>query len=315
MTETRGTAASPMRVLYIAGAQHCGSTMLDAILGNAPGARSVGEMGGFHRFEDATACDCRLPPATCEPCRAVLDALGARAQLGDLRRLGPRPLKERRAYWTLFGGRGRSAYARMADTMLRAAATQTGASVLIDSSKNASRAAALAQDSAADVRVVHLVRDGRGYLRSKRRRARADGRRFVPPVELWTWLMKNLLVSAVLRRSVPADRYLLCRYEDLVTDPAAELARIGAFAGLDTSGLAEAATGAGLERRHLFEPRRRVDYRRVLLEPDRLRTPRLARWLDWSYWLGGGFVSSRWGYDRARSYLDGPGAPAVRPES
>ncbi len=291
------------RIIYLAGAQHCGSTMLDAILGNAPGARSLGEVGGFHRYRDATECDCGEPPASCAPCSAATAALASIGQLDDLHRLSPLPLKERRAHWTLLGSRVRVAYARVAVTIFGAVARTTESTVLVDSSKNASRAAALVHDSGFDVRVVHIVRDGRGYLRSKQRRA--DGRRLPPtPIALAPWLVKNLLIGVLLRARVPSDRYLLCRYEDLARDPDAELQRIGAFAGLNTSGLAGAATGDGLPRRHLFEPRRRVDYRLVRLDPSRLGGQRESDARNLGYWLSGGFVSALWGYDRRQRYLD-----------
>lgn len=291
------------RILYLAGAQHCGSTMLDAILGNAPGARSLGEVGGFHRYRDAADCDCGEPPASCVPCAAAVSALVANNELDAFHRLSPLPLKERRAWWTLFRSRQRAAYARVAVTIYSAVARATEATVLVDSSKNASRAAAIAHDSGLDVRVVHIVRDGRGYLRSKERRS--DGRRLRPlPVALAPWLTKNLLIGVALRARLPAERYLVCRYEDLARDPEAELRRIGRFAGLDTGDLAAAATSDGLPRHHLFEPRRRVDYRIVRLDPSRLGSQREPEARNRRYWLAGGFVSRRWGYDRRQRYLD-----------
>ncbi|CAN5200336.1 hypothetical protein BH18ACT4_BH18ACT4_00980 [soil metagenome] len=293
-----------VRIVYIAGAQHCGSTLLDAILCNAPGARSLGEVGGVHRYQSADSCDCRQPPGSCAPCGAAISALAESGALATFHQLSPLPLKERRAYWTVTGAGGRAEYARVADILFDAVARETRCRVLVDSSKNISRAAALIHDSRHDVRVVHLIRDGRGYLRSRRRRASGDRRSYPLPVAIAPWLAKNLLLSAVLRRATTPDRYLLCRYENLADDPARELARIGAFAGLDTTALAAEATAEGLVRRHLFEPRRRVDYRQVRLDRSRLRSqresPRQSLW----YWLSGGFVSGLWGYDRRQRYLD-----------
>ena len=97
------------------------------------------------------------------------------------------------------------------------------------------------------------------------------------------------------------------RYEDLVLDPQAVLDRIGAFAGLDTSGLAGLATGAGVTRRHLFEPPRRVDYGTVKLDAGRLESQRLTPAANARFWATGGAVARLWGYDRAQSYLPSPG--------
>jgi hypothetical protein len=83
-----------------------------------------------------------------------------------------------------------------------------------------------------------------------------------------------------------------------MADPGAELARIGQFAEIDTSGLAERATSGGLTRGHLYEPRRRVDYRVVHLDPGRLSAPPLPRLQNLLFWVGGGFLSRRWGYTR-----------------
>lgn len=295
-------AGSELRVVYIAGAKNCGSTMLDAILGNAPGARSLGEVGGFHRYEPGAECACRQAP--CAVCPLVVSGLAAAGVTAQYARVSPLPLKERRAHWTVVGTRARRRYAQAADVIFDSTAAATGAGVLIDSSKNASRAAALVHDSRYDVRVVHVVRDGRGYLRSRKRRAAAEAKRHLAAVALVSWLSKNLLISSVLAPRLPPNRYMVCRYEDLVGDARATLDRVCAFAGLDSTGLVEAAmTGTGVARRHLYEPARTVDYRRVHLDPTRLDTQRETALRNAVFWLLGGFLSRRWGYDREQSYL------------
>jgi hypothetical protein len=121
------------------------------------------------------------------------------------------------------------------------------------------------------------------------------------------WLAKNVLVATVLRRTLRPGAYLLCRYEDLLTDLDAELQRIASFTGLDVTGLADAATTApGVPRDHLFEPVRRTDYRQVVLDPGRLSSQREAPGRNLRYWVLGGFVSRLWGYDREQSYLSKP---------
>jgi hypothetical protein len=293
-----------LRVVYIAGAKNCGSTLLDAVLGNASGTFSLGEVAGFHRYEPGAACACGEPSEHCRVCRAVHGAIGETVPSADVRRLSTLPLRERRFYWALVGSRTRRAYAQLAEAIFDAAAAATESSVLIDSSKNVARAAALVHDGRHDVRIVHLVRDGRGYMRSRRKRAEVGATRYVPPFAFAGWLAKNVLISSVLARRVPRERYLLCRYEDLIRDPANELERIGRFAGLDTTGLAALAVDGGVCRRHLFEPPRRTDYRHVRLDAKRLETQRWSPRTNAGYWVLGGFLSKRWGYDREQSYLD-----------
>lgn len=298
--------AGGLRVVYIAGAQHCGSTLLDAILGHAPGAASLGEVGGFHRFAAGPDCDCGQAPAGCDPCRAVVGELaGTPGGLGAFTTVSAQPLKERRAWWALGGAGGRRRYGDVSATLLAAAARALDAVVVVDSSKNVGRAAALAAHPDLDVRVIHLVRDGRAYLGSKRRRARAEGRRHLAPLAHGAWLAKNLLVSSVLAPRLGSEGYLLVRYEDLVGDLAGELARIGAFTGLDVAGL-DSAVGRppGLSRGHLYEPRRRMDYSQVVVDPARGQGRRCSGAGNLAFWLGGGFLSRRWGYNRAQ--ITGP---------
>ncbi len=292
-----------LTVVYIVGARNCGSTMLDALLGAAPGARSLGEVGGFQRYEPDRPCACQQPQP-CAACTSALATIETRGSFAAYRERANAPLKERRFFWALWRTPGRRAYARDADSIFDAVAATTGSRILIDSSKNISRAAALAGDSRHDIRVLHLVRDGRGVLRSRRKRAEVDGRPYRETASLAEWLGKNLMISWLLARRLPADRFLLARYEDLLADPGKELTRIGAFADLDLAAVVEAAMTTGVERLHLFEPMRRTDYRLVTLDPTRLAGQRQSPRENRRYWRGGGFLSARWGYDRDQSYLD-----------
>ena len=258
------------RVVYIIGAPNCGSTMLDAILGNAPGASSLGEAAGFHRFRQEEACACGERPAACGPCRAVVQAWSATPGLDRAAAVFELPTRGRCLHWLLFPTAARREYARLADAQIEAVARTTGATVVVDSSKNLGRAAALLLDGSHDVRVVHLVRGVGGHLRSRRRRPDARRRGRALPV-VTRWAAKNLAIALPLGARAGRSRFLRCRYEALVADPARVLEQIGTFTGLDTSGLAEAATGRGVPRTHLFERPRRFDYRLVTIDPGRAR--------------------------------------------
>jgi hypothetical protein len=290
-----------LRVVYVLSVQNSGSTLLDAVLGAAPGARSLGEAAGFHRYGDAGPCDCGRPAATCGPCAAVVDTIDRAGGLDRYRAVARLPMRGRCLHWAVVPTRTRRAYARAADAMFEAVAATTGATVLVDSSKNVGRAAALLADSRHDVRIVHLVRDPRGYIQSRQRRADAVGRE-PAAVTFLKWLGKNALISALVGLRA-RGRAMRCRYEDLLADPAATIAAVADLAGLDATGLAEAATGEGVERLHLYEPARRLDYRRVTLEAGRLEGQRVDGRAGARFWWTGGFTSALWGYDRHQSYL------------
>lgn len=130
-------------------------------------------------------------------------------------------------------------------------------------------------------RYIHVVRDGRavasswlqmpwwqghrgpdqwhwGTLPERYRQAwEASGRSFVLLAGIaWMMLMDAFdEVSAAL----PADRWLQVRYEDVVTDPRAQLRRLAEFLGLERSARFEASVGA-----YRFDTNRNEAFRRDL---------------------------------------------------
>jgi hypothetical protein len=97
-----------------------------------------------------------------------------------------------------------------------------GTSVLIDGSKSWRRAALLAQalQPTADVNIVHLVRDPRGFASSCRRHYGGGLRE-----SAWLWSDLHRRMES-LRALVP---YFLMRYEDLCSTPEMELRRLFDF--------------------------------------------------------------------------------------
>jgi len=111
----------------------------------------------------------------------------------------------------------------------------TGARVVIDS-KHASLAFTLRHDKAIDLRVLHLVRDGRGvaYSWSKevRRPEITDTTTLMPQYSMvksaTLWTAQNMFFD-LLRTGAKVRRV---KYEALIADPAGELGDIRRFAGL-----------------------------------------------------------------------------------
>jgi hypothetical protein len=282
-------------LVYIAGVRNSGTTLLDAVLGAAPGARSLGEVGGFARVLDGVDCDCGERAGGCTPCRATIDALEAADQ--DWPSTFRSALSNGNLRWLAVPSRSRRRYAAVAVPALDAVRRATGADVLVDSSKNLPRAAALLVDGHYDVRVVHIVRDPRGFIGSRRRRAEFLERNERTVGLLAQWATKNVLAATLLR--LRAGRgYLRIRYEDLLRAPAETIDRLGEFAGLETEGLAQRAITTGVHREHLYEPQRRVDYSTTRLDPTRLCEDRWPEAEARRFWRRGGFVGRLFGYDR-----------------
>jgi hypothetical protein len=122
--------------------------------------------------------------------------------------------------------------------------------VVVDSSKTARHAAgrpfALVRLAGVEVRVIQLVRDGRGVLWSQLRGSNANLEKgandprlaWAVPRTLFNWTLANL-VCWVQSRVLPPGSVLRVRYEDLVAAPEKELVRIGVFVGIDLSPVIE----------------------------------------------------------------------------
>jgi len=292
-----------LRVAYIVGTKNCGSTLLDTLIGQAEGTRSLGEVGGFFRYVGEVDCDCGQRAASCGVCRSVTGGLSSEHLLA-MQRLFPLVRKERRIYWTVLPTRNRQRYAELSDRVFALIADSTNNHMMVDSSKNIGRAAALAHDSQLEVKIVHLIRDGRGFLVSRRGRSPIEGLRYSAAWAQYEWIIKNLAIWLLLRPRLKKDTYFLCRYEDLVADLKLELARIGEFLEIDLNGVAQRVSGSGVPREHVYEPARDQNYKLVRLNSSKLKSQKLSGPANLLYWAGGGFISKLWRYDFSQSYID-----------
>jgi hypothetical protein len=231
------------QVVYVGGSGRSGSTLLERMLARIPGSCSVGELvfiweRGLQR-NDQCGCgarfrDCVFWSDVGESgfggwSRVDVDeAVRLRATVDRHRNLdrisGLRPRGNL--------GPAIAAYSDLTDRLYRAVAKVADASVIIDSSKNASYALLLRDVASVDLRLVHLVRRSHGVAYSWSRRIRkpdvGDGSSFMSVhSSSWAvglWMADNLVYEAVTRRMTWATRV---RYEDLIADPGRELSRIG----------------------------------------------------------------------------------------
>src|SRR5690625_3258725 len=117
-------------------------------------------------------------------------------------------------------------YASYYSRIYRAAAIVAGATIVIDSSKQASLPYVLRYAQGIDLRVLHCVRDSRAvaYSWSKnvfRPESQTGGAtymtRYPPALSALKWLQHNSVVDGLNLRGVPTRRV---RYEDWVSAPA-----------------------------------------------------------------------------------------------
>jgi Sulfotransferase domain len=241
-----------IKVLSIVGPGRSGTTVLAGILGSVEGVVDVGELRWLWRrgLLERRTCGCGQPVDECPFWSAVV----AKIMAGR----GEEPAEFARqvaaAQQLLVSRRHRLSVIRSAATgadwsplepirtvtaqLVQAIAVESGARVVVDSSKRAQDAAVFAGLPGVDHYVLHMVWDPRAVAFSWGKRdktirvaggTRAMGSRgLLSSVSRW---LENGLGAAALRPHVPADRWLFLRYEDFAAQPKAAVARIVSFLG------------------------------------------------------------------------------------
>ncbi len=274
---------SPVQVLYIAGSGHSGSTFTDVFLDNHPSVVGVGELTNLVRggYIEGRYCACGRPPAECPFWSDVRTEWAGRSGVDLVSYARLQHTFERYATWprvVIERYRRSPAFATYAEWtvgLYQAIRRVSGRPLVVDSSKVPTRAAALALMPGVDLRLLHLIRDGRGVVFSVQKpkpfRADMPGRQIVPP-PVWRtavfWVIVNLQASTV-RQRLAASQSLRLRYEDMMADFPAAMSRLGRVIGVELDELARrVAAGQELRVGHTIEGNRLRMVPVVRLRPD-----------------------------------------------
>jgi hypothetical protein len=233
-------------VLFIGGLGRSGSTLLERMLGRLDDVCSVGELVHLWErgLEENNRCGCGERFRECAFWGRVGEvAYGGwdRLDVGEvlaLKRSVDRnryvPLMVAPALSPAYRARMRR-YLELLERLHDAVREVSGRPLVVDASKHASHAFLVRRMRGVDLRLVHLVRDSRGVAFSWTKRMRraevVEGDALmatVTPLRMSArYLGYNLLFHLLQLTGV---RGILLRYESLVRDPAAELARVLALA-------------------------------------------------------------------------------------
>lgn len=224
-----------VRVVYIAGENRSGTTLLSRVIGAHESSVAVGELFDFWgQWRDGVGlCGCGESCRECEFWTAVLtDAFGSKeidpeyviTLIGSVQRA-----------WHLFYlffprlrppafRRRLREYVAITERLYQAIQHVSGCDVIVDSSKFGVYALALAESPELDVRVVHMIRDSRAcafsWRKLKRNPTVGDRAVYLPQRSLWRtaviWSARNLLLAAVSHRFTAST---VVRYEDFVCRP------------------------------------------------------------------------------------------------
>jgi hypothetical protein len=271
------------RVLFIVGTSYTGSTLLAFLLDAQPEMVSVGELRGPNLGWDdprTYPCSCGETLESCEFWSKVSDGMAARGHRFDAghwdlrflvhqhrlarlltRSLGGGPLGAARDHLLIrtprWGAKLRDVASRN-EAVVRTITDLTGTEVFVDSSKDPVRARYLDRLSGLDIHVVHLVRDSVGFVSSYlKNKSSLKSDRALVATAIRRWNRMAACVERLLA-SIPSERQLLVRYEDLCADTEKLLERIAVFVGLRAD---RAPVDVKADRHHIIGNRMRLSYR------------------------------------------------------
>ena len=306
------------RVVSIIGSGRSGSTVLDIVLGNHPKVEGVGALSKLPRSgwvpDDNRRCSCGSPIHVCpywaEVHRRWIDAVGAdgltryidlQARYEQSSTRWPRLLLEDRSPSPTF-----LEYSYMTSALYASIREVSGRPVILDSSKKPIRTYALLAAGTIDVRVLHLVRDGRGVVWSKLKSLPRDveaglpaSRPSTPPWRTTLhWTRANIESEWVTRRAGRSNASRIT-YESLINTPGELLERISPIVGEDLSDLMEGVeSGQAMHAGHRVGGNRMRLSGSVRLRPDLEWTTKLPSSDGRTFWRMAGWLARRYGYAR-----------------
>lgn len=225
--------SNKIKVLYIAGWDRSGSTILDQVLGQLAGFFSVGEVVDLWDRGAKALCGCGCVLEDCPTWRRIFfEAFGVGPEgfnfqgSATLRRQCVRARHMALLSSSLFRSYSNmplAPYLDLQGKLYKAVCNVSGAAVIVDSSKHPAYAYALGLCNFIELYIVHLVRDPRGcaYSWEVRKEHPDPAIKRLPslsPVKsALHWNFANTATRLVFHRT--DKRYLMVRYEDFVARP------------------------------------------------------------------------------------------------
>jgi Sulfotransferase family len=270
--KTGSASPAPTRLVYLLAASHSGSTLLAQLLGSHPELGTVGELKATSLGDpDRYRCSCGAFIKQCPFWARVRESMARRGLDFDITRAETdirtgaspyvqrllRPLHRGPAFEALrdaalaLSPAWRAALPRIQRRSAALAASiceVTGKPLVVDSSKIGLRLKYLLRTPGLDVRVIRLIRDGRGValtyvdparfadakdpsLRGGGTGADREAEKLSMAGAAREWRRSNEEAEAVLS-GIDRSRWTQARYEDICASPRETLSRLFSFLGV-----------------------------------------------------------------------------------
>jgi hypothetical protein len=217
-------------VVYLIGSGHCGSTLLDMIMGAHSKIVGVGELHRFSTQKDELkrmVCTCKKSPLACPFWSKIILTVDCSSGLGVYQSKA-NFLLGRKKY--IFKNKNKDSvsikdYLELNEKIYESILNYSGREIVFDSSKEINRAELLLLSKKLNIILLHLVRDGKGVMWSYKRKYRETFS------SIWRWLALNLK-SEIIKKRNKDRKIIFLRYEDLARNPQKTLERILGEIGL-----------------------------------------------------------------------------------
>jgi hypothetical protein len=234
------------RVLYIGGTGRSGSTVLDSLLGCFPGVFSGGELAFLWQYGLVAhgKCSCGAPLESCPFWAEVLGRVSSTVAV-DAERMVELRRRFRSAHLPLMFSRSfcerkldaLEEFPSVVELVYRSLADSSGATLIVDSSKEPHYSYILRERTGLPVYFLHLVRDpravGMSWRRSRTERGLDGGVQMERRGTLKSSLYYNVSNTAAELLWKKNSHYAFMRYEDFVDRPHEAVRRIGEFVGME----------------------------------------------------------------------------------
>ena len=289
-----------MKVIYICGMGHNGSTILNLALGMSPNVVATSQLNDLLNPFDPETPENNVD-AVSEPVitfwQQVLHKLTPQLQ-NLLRQANQSNAKEKNLLKMFFSKSARMKFCNDSLPLFEAVRELSGKNVIVDGSKNISRAISLtAYEKEVKVYYLHLIRDIRGYVNSRNKRNREKEKRNGYILSTLMWTAKNTFASLLLR--LRTRRIIKVYYEDILMRPDEFMDRLEHFVGEEFPSTRQAFKGEiEIDADESFG----FGGNRVLhSKKSRFRTgvlPMDGVYNSNAYWYLLGWIGSFWGYKR-----------------
>lgn len=246
-------ASTPIDVFYLVGVSYCGSTLLSFMLNTHPQIFGIGEMGPYAPYENEEyRCSCGEKLTECPfvskvkylmennygiPFDTAQWNLRHEVTLNRFTKFLTRdPIGS--SFLTLISPIAKTlflnykemiqTYSARNEAFMRAALDATGKQVFFDATKSFRRIQLFNKNPNINLKVLHLVRDPRGYVFSALNRHRK-------PVHISArqWVLENSFIDSNLRGHNP-HKWIHLKYETLCLEPEKTLNNLADFVGVDS---------------------------------------------------------------------------------